>query len=64
MTMSSDQPLWIDHEYDREYASPGDSRFAVYVKDNAHTFEPWTDNDRPVELAPDDAGIARPEADR
>jgi hypothetical protein len=48
---SSDQPFWIDYEYDRDYASPGPSRFAVYVQDAAPTFEPWTDESRQVELA-------------
>lgn len=41
--------FWIDHEYDRENASDGKSRYAAYVRQA--TFEPWTDDDQAVELA-------------
>jgi len=41
--------FWIDHGYDREYASDGISRYGVYLRDA--TFEPWTDNDQSVEWA-------------
>lgn len=41
--------FWIDHGYDREYASDGISRYGAYLRDT--TFEPWTDNDQPVEWA-------------
>lgn len=49
MTAPHTPAFWIDAEYDREYASDGVSRYAAYVRDGK--FEPWTDNDRAVELA-------------
>jgi hypothetical protein len=41
--------LWVDRNYDREYASDGVSRYGAYLRDA--TFEPWTDNDQAVEWA-------------
>jgi hypothetical protein len=46
--MTTSAAFWIDHDYDREHASDGVSRYGAYVRDG--TFEPWTD-DRAVELA-------------
>jgi hypothetical protein len=47
--MSTAAAFWIDHDYDREHASDGVSRYGAYVRDAV--FEPWTDDDRAVELA-------------
>lgn len=41
--------FWVDHDYDRDYASDGISRFGAYLRDTA--FEPWTDDDQAVEWA-------------
>jgi len=41
--------FWVDHEYDREQASDGTSRYGAYLRNT--TFEPWTDNDQAVEWA-------------
>jgi hypothetical protein len=41
--------FWIDHDYDREHASDGVSRYGAYLRDTK--FEPWTDDDQHVELA-------------
>jgi hypothetical protein len=43
------EPFWIDCEYDRDNASDGVSRYGTYVRQAA--FEPWTDDDKAVELA-------------
>ena len=47
---------WIESEYDRAYASDGQSRYGAYVRDYARLFDPWQDApDRvttdPVEFA-------------
>jgi len=42
-------PFWIDAEYDREAASDGVSRYGAYIRQAK--FEPWTDDDKAVELA-------------
>ena len=37
-----DQPFWIDHEYDRDHAGTGNSRYGVYVRHRNHLFaETW-----------------------
>jgi hypothetical protein len=41
--------FWIDHDYDREHASDGVSRYGAYLRDAR--FEPWTDDGQHVELA-------------
>lgn len=47
--MTASDPFWIDDEYDRENASDGTSRYGAYVRQAV--FEPWADEDQPVELA-------------
>jgi hypothetical protein len=42
-------PFWVDHDYDRENANDGISRYGAYLRDTA--FEPWTDHDQAVEWA-------------
>lgn len=44
-----DTAFWIDREYDRDNASDGRSRYGAYIRQA--TFNPWTDEDRAVELA-------------
>jgi hypothetical protein len=34
---------WIEAEYDRAYASDGQSRYGAYVRDHARLFDPWQD---------------------
>jgi hypothetical protein len=41
--------FWVDHDYDREHASDGVSRYGAYVR--GAVFEPWTGDDGAVELA-------------
>lgn len=48
MTAAPDA-FWIDHDYDREHASDGVSRYGAYLRDAR--FEAWTDDDQRVELA-------------
>jgi hypothetical protein len=48
-TTAAPGAFWIDAEYDQEYASDGISRYGAYVRQAK--FEPWTDDDRHVELA-------------
>jgi hypothetical protein len=43
------EAFWVDHDYDRENASDGVSRYGAYVRDR--DFDPWTDQDQHVELA-------------
>jgi hypothetical protein len=43
------EAFWIDHDYDRENASDGVSRYGAYVRDR--DFDPWTHDDRHIELA-------------
>ena len=49
MTTTTPAAFWIDAGYDRENASDGKSRYAAYIRQAK--FEPWTDDDRHVELA-------------
>jgi hypothetical protein len=34
---------WIDLDYDRAYASDGQSRYGAYVRDYSRLFDPWQD---------------------
>ena len=34
---------WIDPDYDRAYASDGQSRYGAYVRDYPRLFDPWQD---------------------
>ena len=47
--MTAAAAFWIDHDYDREHASDGMSRYGAYVR--AAAFEPYTDDDQVTELA-------------
>jgi hypothetical protein len=47
--MTTPAAFWIDHDYDREHASDGVSRYGGYVR--AATFEPHTDDYQVAELA-------------
>jgi hypothetical protein len=47
--MNDVTPFRIDHDYDRENASDGVSRYATYVRQGS--FEPYTDDFRAAELA-------------
>jgi hypothetical protein len=49
--VTDDRPFWFDWDYDREYASGGNSRYAIYLRDRDQAFrEFWTD-DPTVEFA-------------
>jgi hypothetical protein len=49
MMTAAPDVFWIDHDYDRERASDGVSRYGAYLRDAR--FEPWTDDDQHVALA-------------
>ncbi|WP_250000264.1 hypothetical protein [Actinoplanes sp. M2I2] len=44
-------PFWIDHDYDRDYASDGRSRYEHYLRDAAGAFDEIWANDPSVEFA-------------
>jgi hypothetical protein len=51
MTRVNTDPFWIDHDYDRDYASNGRSRYAHYLNDAAGAFEEIWADDPAVEFA-------------
>ena len=49
---------WIDPDYDRAYASDGQSRYGAYVRDYARLFDPWQDAPDGVTADPVEFAIA------
>jgi hypothetical protein len=49
---------WIESEYDRAYASDGQSRYGAYVRDHARLFDPWQDAPDGVTIDPVEFAMA------
>ncbi|MFI0420823.1 hypothetical protein [Spongiactinospora sp. 9N601] len=49
--MSEPVAFWIDHEYDRERATDGRSRYGEHLRRNAEEFAPALDDISPVSFA-------------